>query len=357
MPVPVRIRLLRRAALLAAPVALALALPAGAGAAFPGANGDLAFHVWPRCIGGSVCEDAQGPTIFRMRSDGTRARRMFARRVAVGTARVLVDNDGTDPSWSPDGRRVAFMRAAASDASAQGVIVGDPVSGALRTVVSPADPRLGAGGGLSGPPAWSPDGRRIVFEWLSGAGRGAQDLYSVRDDGGDLRLIARLGAFPRGGAEPVEPAWSTHNWIVFTRVSTSIGSRGLFVRHANLWLIRPDGRDPHAITRAGGESAAWSPSGQTVAYQCGTWLCTLHPGGSRRMVIRFGRQPAWSPDGRRLALVGRNGVYTARTDGSGLRTIRRANPTRCRPTSGSDTSGCLPLSLDWQPLTTRAPTG
>lgn len=73
-------------------------------------------------------------------------------------------------------------------------------------------------------------------------------------------------------------------------------------------------------------------------------------------MIRFGSRPAWSPDGRLLALVGRRGVYTARTDGSRLRMIRRADPARCRP-HGSDTSGCLPLSLDWQPLTTRAPTG
>lgn len=66
-------------------------------------------------------------------------------------------------------------------------------------------------------------------------------------------------------------------------------------------------------------------------------LCSLKPGGHRRLLVRHGREPAWSPDGRRLALVGRDGVYIARPDGSALRRVTRMRP----------------LSLDWQPLPQR----
>ncbi len=166
------------------------------------------------------------------------------------------------------------------------------------------------------------------------------DLYTVREDGSDLRLVTHLGYWGR------DPAWSTRNWIAFTRYS--------FASHAmrpDIWMVRPDGGDLHAVTRAGGTSAAWTPSGRTLAYVCDRWLCTLRPGGRRRLIVRSGTHPAWSPDAHRIALVGRNGTYTARPDGSRLHMILRKRPSLCN--FSITTRGCLPGSLDWQPLPRR----
>jgi Tol biopolymer transport system component len=316
--------------LVVAAIALVVALPGVSQAAYPGGNGDLVFHVQKRLAPGchGECEDAswQGPKLFRMRSDGTRLRRIF-KRVVMHNGRP-VDFDGAGPVASPDGSRLAFLRAGE-------LVVGDLGSGGLRTVVSGGDPRLPdseAPGGQA--VSWSPDGRRLLFEVFAASGAGAQYLFSVRDDGSDLRQIVRL-PWPRGGATSLEPAWSTRNWISFTRQTNRRPSGR--ARDWNLWLVRPDGSGLHAVTRAGGRSAAWSPSGRTLAYVCGDWLCSLKPGGQRRLLVRHGREPAWSPDGRRLALVGRDGVYIGRPDGSALRRVTRMRP----------------LSLDWQPLPQR----
>lgn len=345
------------AGLLAAVAALVLALPAGAGAAYPGANGDLAYHAWPYCIGGSRCESWPGPTLYRMRSNGTRLQRIFARNVRIPSPGVLVPWDGWSPVWSPNGQRVAFLRPPATPAcpgcslilNQDALVVGDIKSGAVRTVVAPQDRRFGyanSDADLMGV-SWSPDGRQLVFEYFNGIGHGVQDLYTVRDDGSNLRLVAHLGAIPNGGAAAVDPAWSTRNWIALTRTSPPGRRHGLFARHVNIWMVRPNGRELHAVTHAGGESAAWSPSGLTLAYVCGSWLCTVRPGGARRLIVRNGTLPAWSPDGRRLALVGNRGTFIARPDGSDLDLIRRRDGRTCTQTTSR---GCSPGSLDWQPL-------
>jgi Tol biopolymer transport system component len=57
----------------------------------------------------------------------------------------------------------------------------------------------------------------------------------------------------------VEPAWSPDGrWIAFAR-SSSEGAR-----EGDVWLVRPDGGDPHQL-RAHAIAPAWSPSGAEIA--------------------------------------------------------------------------------------------
>ena len=99
---------------------------------------------------------------------------------------------------------------------------------------------------------------------------------------------------------------------------------------------------------------AWSPDGRRIALVGRSGTYTVRPDGSGLHLIRYGTHPAWSPDARRIALVGRIGTYTARPDGSRLHMILRTRPSLCNfSITTTTTRGCLPGSLDWQPLPQR----
>jgi Tol biopolymer transport system component len=97
------------------------------------------------------------PEIWLVRPDGT-----GAHRIAAG---------GDNPSWSPDGRSIAFGGPA-------GIRTIRPDGSGLRRVTRADD----------GDPKWSPDGRRIAFtRHLSGSA----EVYVVRSKGRRVRRLTR----------------------------------------------------------------------------------------------------------------------------------------------------------------------
>ncbi len=104
-----------------------------------------------------------------------------------GSARQVTTAGGTAPSWSPDGRQLAFARdsgiwTARADGSGQR--------------------RLARGSGTS--PAWSPDGAYIAF--VRPTERGSSeigDIWSMRSDG--CRPHALLSTYGLGGYS--SPSW------------------------------------------------------------------------------------------------------------------------------------------------------
>lgn len=82
----------------------------------------------------------------------------------------------------------------------------------------------------------------------------------------------------------------------------------------NIYTMNPDGSNVAVLTNCldvfdrGGESPAWSPDGQRIAFDRDGHLYAMNAGGTQRLEVRpsdptvFGlRQPAWSPDGTKLA--------------------------------------------------------
>jgi TolB protein len=223
-------------------------------------------------------ERARTGTLALARSDGT-----HVRALTVGQG---VD---TTPSWSPDGRFIAF----ASDRNRFGGQADLWMIDRLRHVPRPflTTPT----GELS--PAWSPDGRWIAF---ASDRDGDAEIYKVRPTGG---LAIRL---TKNDDTEDEPAWSPD------------GRRIAFVSDRSgqpeIYTMRADGSHVRRLTRnpLSDQDPAWSPDGRFIVFARGPnpllpdpppghfhlWVMRADGGGERQITWLKGVddvQPDWQP--------------------------------------------------------------
>ena len=244
-----------------------------------------------------------------------------------------------NPSWSPDGRWLAFE--ADVDAFREVYRIGRDGTG-LR--------RLTHGGDGHFEPAVSPDGRHVAYV----ASRdGHAQLYVMRADGSAQR---RLTAFHR---DDWAPQWSPDGRTIAFLSQRVPGHDRVFLVGADGTGLRALNPPGSAAGAAGGDPAAdvdeegvaWAPDGRRLAYvarvpgrQAAIWVADLRTGARTPIAAAPGTRneaPAWSPDGRYLAFVSdRDGdaeLYLARDDGSA--------PTRLTHAAGAD----------WLPRWVRGP--
>jgi hypothetical protein len=200
-----------------------LCLPAAAAGSFPGQPGLIAFQ-----------NDTTGG-LYTIEADGS--------------DRTKIDNDGFEPSWSPNGKRIAFVQHAPGTFDSD--VYTMKADGSDKT-------RITRTKGSEWEPAFSPDGKRIVYR-----------KGKFRSAGGTLYTIRTSGQGREKLGKGEDPDWSV----------PSPGNRGGRIAFAafadaapcgsttHTFSVKPSGRNPLLadFDCAVALEPAWDPEGEILA--------------------------------------------------------------------------------------------
>ena len=159
-------------------------------------------------------------------------------------------------------------------------------------------------------PSLSPDGQTVYF---SSKRTGGFEIYSIGINGEGLqRLTREIGSLY---APELSPS----------------GELVLFTNNGNgLWVMNPDGDNPHPLTFRDDIDPTWSPDGSMIAFASSRsgerQLFVMNANGSNVSQVtdlnNMGGRSTWSPDGTQLAFYrgpfGDRNIYIINVDGTGL---------------------------------------
>ena len=260
-------------------------------ASFPGANGKIAFS--------SDRDGTAGGDIFIANPDGTEITRV--------TPTGVTDRE---PAISPDGSQIAYTSfGEGSDTDVFLINVdGTGQVDLTNNTQAPSGVNL-----HDSQPSWSPDGTKIAFlsirDAANGSGTGA-DLYVMNADGSG---VARVSGLPY---DESNPAWSPDGArIAFSAIDPANGTLAI-------WAVNADGSGGLSrITdepRGHEYDLSWSPDGTKIAFagshdDSNGEIYTVGAGGGgiTRLTASTGTDdhPAFSPDGTKI-------VFRSSRDGS-----------------------------------------
>jgi Tol biopolymer transport system component len=211
----------------------------------PGLDGDPAWSPDGSKIAFTSTRDGN-KEIYVMNADGSGQTRLTNNGGVVKN--VDTDQVDQDPTWSPDGRSIAFE----STRDGNFEIYRMDADGTAQR-------RLTFHLGLDALPEWSPDGKRIAFE-SNRAGKGTRDVWTMDVNGGTLkRLTSRATAFSPPSWQPLgrRPAgctmWGTAGPDLLS--GTAKADRICGLGGNDQFFVRRGGRD--VVLGGAGRDEAW----------------------------------------------------------------------------------------------------
>jgi Tol biopolymer transport system component len=241
-------------------------------------------------------DDNAGSQYYIMNADGSNQRRLSHPDDTYEAA--------SPPVWSPDSKHIAYamnkhevkesgvntwIRVYAIDPDLSNERVVDAIYPASFHSVMPGDVPIVE------PPSWSPDSKQLAF--TRNTTRGGYMLYIINADGSGSVLVSDKSIEP---ARPVNPGFFPAAW-------SPTGNQLAFIP-AGLDLINSDGSNlTHLVTGRVNE-ARWSPDGQQIIFavtsgsSAGIYSVDIHTGTERKLALGpASGLPMWSPDSRYLA--------------------------------------------------------
>lgn len=221
---------------------------------------------------------------------------------ADGSNQKMVSDFASEPSFSPDGKRIAFYAWEGTEGG-NGLWIMNADGTGREVKRNDANVRF---------PRWSPDNKYIAF-WTPRV-----QVYNLVD------------ASVREVVDGEHPAWSPDGQRLVAK-SCATGGGG-----CGLYIVGVDGGGKTPLTdNAEDGIPAWSPNGRKIAFICkpagDTFdICTVNADGSGRQNLTSDNpehdvNPAWLPDSSGIVFYsvreGKWGIYVMNVDGSGVRKI------------------------------------
>ena len=270
-----------------------------------------------------VAIDAQARIAFMSDRDGNWE--IYVMDADGGNQRRLTNNPSRDisPSWSPDGKRIAFE----SDRDGHP----DVIPGWFTSEIYVMDNDGGNQQKLTNnpsrdtSPSWSPDGKRIAFQ-SDRDGNFNVEIYVIDADGSNPQNLTN------NPTADYFPSWSPDGKrIVFSAVREGHFKNGLNLTF-EIYVMDADGDNQQKLTenRKNDWFPSWSPDGERIAFAAdrkGDFenfeIYVMDADGGNQQKLTENRvydwSPSWSPDGERIVFMserdGNPQIYVMDADG------------------------------------------
>lgn len=145
---------------------------------------------------------------------------------------------------SPPSGKIVFSSASGATGKTQVWMMN--ANGSGRHAVTPATSfaeQPAIGGGVAWAPAWSPDGKRLAYEFNGGTSpvNPTNEIWVMNADGSHATRLTH------NALEDIQPVWSPDGaWLAFASERPHSGRN-------HIWLMRPNGKGLHRASKAAGE--------------------------------------------------------------------------------------------------------